>query len=291
MIIFSMHILSAQQFSKNFISDLFEFAEDIETYPLKYANLLQGKILINAFFEASTRTSLSFECAMKQLGGDVITFNKEVSSLQKGESFEDTIRTLECYGDIMVLRHPIKNNIEIAKELLNIPLINGGNGSGEHPTQALLDLYTIYKRFKTLENKHILFIGDIKYSRTIHSLIQLFRLYPSTKIYLLPCGKHELIDNTEIVDENVNLSIFDVVYCTRYQKERVEEGIIDNYKEIIVNIDFIKKMKPQGIVMHPLPRNNEIDTSVDNCHKCVYFEQMRNGLQIRKALLLKSINL
>ena len=106
---------------------------------------------------------------MKQLGGDVITFNKDVSSLQKGESFEDTIRSLECYGDIMVLRHPIKNNINIAKDLLNIPLINGGNGSGEHPTQALLDLYTIYKRFKTLENKNILFIGDIKYSRTIHS--------------------------------------------------------------------------------------------------------------------------
>lgn len=286
-----MHILSGNQFSKNFISDLFEFTEDIETYPLKYYKLLQGKILINAFFEPSTRTSLSFECAMKQLGGDVITFNKDVSSLQKGESFEDTIRSLECYGDIMVLRHPIKNNINIAKDLLNIPLINGGNGSGEHPTQALLDLYTIYKRFKTLENKNILFIGDIKYSRTIHSLIELFRLYPTTKIYLLPCGEYESIENTKIVDENVDLSIFDVVYCTRYQKERVEKDNTNDYKELIINIDFIKKMKPEGIVMHPLPRNNEIDPLVDNCHKCVYFQQMRNGVQIRKALLLKSLNL
>ena len=114
--------------------------------------------MLNTFFEASTRTSLSFETAMKQLGGEVITFNKKVSSLQKGESFEDTIRTLECYGDIMVLRHPGKDHVEIASKMLKIPLINGGNGSGEHPTQALLDLYTIYKKFKDLNNIQILFI-------------------------------------------------------------------------------------------------------------------------------------
>ena len=283
-----MNIISAESFSRKFLQDLFDFSLDIESHPMDYANLLRGKILINAFFEPSTRTSLSFECAMKQLGGNVITFNEEVSSVKKGESFKDTIRTLECYGDIMVLRHPDKEKVKIASKMIKIPLINGGNGSGEHPTQALLDLYTIYKRFLSLENKHILFIGDIKNSRTIHSLIKLFELYPATKMYLLPYTKCEPIKNTQIVDETVDLSLFDVVYCTRYQKERVHESEVRD--EFVVDMDFINRMKPDRIVMHPMPRNTEIDPSVDNCDKCVYFEQMRNGIPIRKALLLKTLN-
>ena len=173
-----MHILSASQFNKTFIDKLFEFSYQNTNFS-SFQQSLQGKILLNVFFEASTRTSLSFETAMKQLGGEVISFNQNVSSMIKGESYEDTIRTLAIYGDIMILRDPNINNLQIASSKLKIPLINAGNGSGEHPTQALLDLYTIYIRFNNINEKNILFMGDIKNSRTIHSLIQLLHLYPS----------------------------------------------------------------------------------------------------------------
>lgn len=287
-----MNIISSKVFTKSYINELFALTEDIEENPEKYSNLLHRKILINAFFEPSTRTSLSFESAMKQLGGEVITFNKETSSLQKGETFEDTIRSLECYGDIMVLRHPGKEQINIASKILKIPIINGGNGNGEHPTQALLDLYTIYKSFDDMDNKKILFIGDIKNSRTIHSLIELLQLYPKTQINLWSyknCNEEIQNNKREVLEiENIDVGLFDVIYCTRFQKERVDNP--EHNDEVIITPNLVKKMKKNSIIMHPLPRNNEIDPEVDNDDRSKYFEQMRNGVNIRKAILLELLN-
>ena len=292
-----MHILSATQFNRTFIDKIFEITDEIEKYPSQFKEILNGKILLNVFFEPSTRTSLSFETAMKQLGGEVINFNKNVSSMIKGESYQDTIRTLEIYGDLMVLRDPNIENLQIVSNLIKIPLINAGNGSGEHPTQALLDLYTIYKNYN-INNIKILFIGDIKNSRTIHSLIQLLHLYSSSEIYFWPYNNCEpdqefinKINNIHknpciLIDDDYDFSIFDIIYCSRYQKERVQtDKLNDNNK--IINIDFMKKIKQDAIIMHPLPRNDEIEPLVDNDKRCIYFEQMSNGVKVRKSLLLK----
>ena len=296
-----MHILSASEFNKTFIDKLFEFSSLTITFS-SFEQSLRGKILLNVFFEASTRTSLSFETAMKQLGGEVISFNQNVSSMIKGESYEDTIRSLAIYGDIMILRDPNIDNIQIASKIVKKPLINAGNGSGEHPTQALLDLYTIYKKFDNINNKNILFMGDIKNSRTIHSLIQLLHLYPSNNIYLWCYNNcepdEEMINRINkihnkpciiIKDENFDLSNIDVVYCTRYQKERVQNN--ESTNNLIVDKNFMKRLKSDAIVMHPLPRNNEISPEIDDDKRCVYFEQMKNGVEIRKALLLKCFNI
>ncbi len=262
--------------------------------------LMRDKILINVFFEPSTRTSLSFECAMKRLGGNVINFQKDASSLKKGESYEDTIKTLSNYGDIMVLRHPEIGKVALASELIDIPVINAGDGAGEHPTQALLDLYTIYKHFgENFKNKNILFVGDLKNSRTIHSLISLIHLYPEMKIYILSYPGLEpdehLLDKISRIHKqpkenivfsinNIDYSMFDVVYITRLQKERlkqVEEGKCN----FIMTNEIANTMKEDAIIMHPLPRNREIDPEVDNNHRCHYFKQMKYGVDIRMAIL------
>lgn len=300
-----MHILSATQFTRPFVDKLLEFTLELEKFPLRFQNSLKGKILLNVFFEPSTRTSLSFESAMKQLGGEVINFNKNISSMVKGETYEDTIHTLANYGHLMVLRDPSVNNVQIASALLKIPLINAGNGSGEHPTQALLDLYTIFKKFHDIENKKILFIGDIKNSRTIHSLIQLLHLYPSNQIYLWSYENCQIneefiekINNIHtkpcIIVENgmVDLSQIDVVYCTRYQKERVQmQEQEECVKNPFIDNDFMKQLNRNAIVLHPLPRNNEIDPSVDDDRRCMYFQQMKNGVEMRKSILLKCFNM
>lgn len=292
-----MHIISSTQFTRDFINKIFDIARDMELHPSFYEKSLQGKILLNVFFEPSTRTSLSFEYAMKQMGGEVIAFNQSVSSMMKGESYEDTIRTLACYGDIMILRDPNKTHIYMASRLLNIPLINAGNGAGEHPTQALLDLYTIYKAFKQIENKHILFIGDVKNSRTIHSLIELLKLYPKNQIYIWPyvnCEpSHEFMDANKsciyISSRDYDVSKMDVIYCTRYQKER-SEGSNIHETHTVINKSFLQKLKPSAIIMHPLPRNDEMDPEIDDDKRCVYFDQMRHGVTIRKALLYRCLN-
>ena len=291
-----MHILSATQFTPPFIDALFEHTMNIEKYPHCFHGVLRGKILLNVFFEPSTRTSLSFESAMKQLGGDVINFNHSVSSMIKGESYEDTIRTLATYGHIMALRDPEVNNIHVASTMLKMPLINGGNGSGEHPTQALLDLYTIYKTFNSINDKKIMFVGDVKNSRTVHSLINLLHLYPTNQIFFMcydNCEPEmEFLERInrihdkpcEVINLQTDFSDIDVVYCTRYQRERVQK---DGEQKCVIDVEFMRRLKPDAIVMYPLPRNSEIDPRVDNDKRCVYFEQMRNGVELRKVLLLK----
>ena len=276
-----------------------------------------NKILVNAFFEPSTRTSLSFESAMYRLGGKVITFNKDVSSLKKGESIYDTLKTLENYGDIMAIRHPDKNLIDdiTNSDFLKIPIINGGNGAGEHPTQALLDLFTIYEKydydFNNIKKLKILFIGDIIDSRTVHSLINLLHLFPEINIHILPYNSkttasnellisisqiHNQDINSIIINENkIKWNEYDVFYCTRYQSERkfFYDQIDDNSEnneinqKIIINKNNIKKMKDDAMIMHPLPRNNEINPEVDNDKRIYYFRQMENGVYIRMAIISK----
>lgn len=287
-------MLSCKNLSKPFVESIMRNAMNLNKVAM--LEYYKGRTLVNAFFEVSTRTSLSFESSMYRLGGNVMTFNKNVSSISKGESDEDTIKTLENYGDIMVIRHPKKGFVQEMAKRCNIPVINGGDGDGEHPTQALLDLYTIYKKFPLLSNLNILFIGDIKHSRSIHSLIDLLKLYPSNKIYFLPFINRGLeinnvyniglnhgqnVEDMILTKDTVDISKFDVIYCTRMQKERCYDGECD----IIIDKHFMENAKADSILMHPLPRNIEISIDMDNDKRSVYFEQVKNGVEIRTALI------
>ena len=291
-----MSIITCKDWLSSKISNLFKKTDSIEYCQDNFKN----KILINVFFEPSTRTSLSFECAMKKLGGNVINFQKDFSSLKKGESYHDTIKTLSNYGDIMVIRHPKEGYVSIASKIIDIPVINAGDGPGEHPTQALLDLYTIYKQFgQNFATKTILFIGDIKNSRTIHSLIILINIYPNMNIYLYPYRglepDEQLLENISSIhkqprndillnESNLDFSKFDVVYITRLQKERLltNETTLCNFQ---MTNELANKMKDDAIIMHPLPRNDEIHPEVDNNHRSHYFKQMKYGVNIRMALI------
>ena len=304
-------MLSSSDLSLDFIKSLFEEVKDEHFV----STMMQNKILVNVFFEPSTRTSLSFECAMYKLGGKVITFNQDSSSIKKGESFKDTIKTLATYGDILVLRHSDVNKIKEARSYVNIPVINAGNGNGEHPTQALLDLYTIHKHLLNIELKHpisnlnnnlpnidntdklkVLFVGDIMNSRTIHSLFNLLIKFDNTYIHFLPfcdcdpsvniisklVNKEDGYQTIVYSKSTVDLSQYDIIYATRLQKERSN---CNNDPDLIIDKEFMKKVKNTAIVMHPLPRNEEIDPEIDNDPRCVYFEQMKYGIHVRMALL------
>ena len=234
---------------------------------------------------------------MYKLGGNVINFNKDVSSMKKGESFEDTIKTLSTYGDAMVIRHPEKGMVQKASEISSIPVINGGDGDGEHPTQGLLDLFTIHKSFNLHDNLNILFIGDIMHSRTVNSLLDYLSIYPFSKINILPYDNREpnydllyeiAKDHTQVVEDIVvsedtlELDKYHVVYVTRLQKER---SVNNDKVTHIIDKKFLSKINQNCIIMHPLPRNEEIDPDIDNDPRCKYFEQMENGVAIRMALL------
>ena len=300
-------MLSANDISKEYIKELFTLVSSNEIYKQSF----QNKILVNAFFEPSTRTALSFEAAMYKIGGKVITFQKDISSIKKGETFYDTIKTLCVYGDILVIRHPDVKKIEEAKKIANIPVINAGNGNGEHPTQALLDLYTIHSHLKHNSIYHplslsnysaptfqlkVLFIGDIANSRTTHSLIGLLCKYPDITIDTLPypgCETgSELLnmlrnhnpDSNEISKDILDISKYDVIYSSRLQRERSDKG---EKPHIIIDNDFMKNVKNTAIIMHALPRNSEIHPEVDNDPRCIYFKQMEYGVLVRMGILTK----
>lgn len=301
-------MLSANDINKEYIEELFTFVSSNEIYKQSFHN----KILINAFFEPSTRTALSFEAAMYKIGGKVITFQKDISSIKKGESFYDTIKTLCVYGDILVIRHPDVKKIEEARKIANIPVINAGNGNGEHPTQALLDLYTIHSHLKqhsinhplSLSKKYyetpvqlkVLFIGDIANSRTTHSLIGLLCKYPNTTIDTLPypgCEtKTDILEilkkhnstSSEISKDTLHIGQYDVIYSSRFQQERTACGVKPH---IIIDNDFMKKVKKNAIIMHALPRNSEIDPEIDDDPRCIYFKQMEYGVLVRMGILTK----
>tara|TARA_B100001093_G_scaffold147589_1_gene140323 strand:- start:1082 stop:2014 length:933 start_codon:yes stop_codon:yes gene_type:complete len=286
-------MVSSNNITKNDILKIFSFADTFQNKIKKPIKFLEGKILANCFFEPSTRTSLSFETAMKKLGGEVITFNKDSSSIKKGESDEDTIKTLEQYADFIVLRHPSKNLLYQYSNKCNKILINGGNGDGEHPTQALLDLYTITNCFEEKNtNLKILFVGDIKHSRTVHSLELIIKTYYSdtdriTIDYFPYPGCERIEDNNINSFEYINK--YDVIYMTRLQKERFESWTkwrsSKGFENYILTPDLVSKMKENSIILHPLPRNEEIDTLVDEFKQAKYFEQMKNGVFVRMAIL------
>jgi len=284
-------IISVKEFTREKVIYYIKKADNIN---YKVPKICQDKTLINLFYEPSTRTSCSFHKAMINLGGTVIEITDN-SSAKKGESLEDTIKTVSNYGDIIVLRHPEKGAAERAAKVSKVPLINAGDGNGEHPTQALLDIYTIYKESKKdiLKDKIIVtFIGDIKNSRTIHSLIHLLNLFQVTYIFISPPGLElstglELSQGLNVLNVTLEeaLKITDVVYVTRIQKERTHE----EYKPICLSKEVLKANKDM-IIMHPLPRQEELPPEIDDDPRAVYFKQVAYGVKMRMAILDEVIN-
>ncbi len=297
------HIIKAQQFNRRLLDRIFKVAAEMEKINLAGgSNILNRKIMATIFYEPSTRTRLSFESAMIKLGGEIISTEsaKEFSSAAKGESLEDTIRIIGNYADVIVLRHYESGAAERAARVSPVPIINAGDGPGQHPTQALLDIYTIYKELSHIDGIAIAMVGDLAYSRTVRSLAYLLTKYKDIKMYFVAPDvvqmrddiKNYLLKHKVFFSEEPNLekvvSKVDVIYQTRIQKERFGENIEDYEKakdKYIIDKNILKLMKKHAIIMHPLPRVNEIATEVDNDRRAAYFRQAQNGLYIRMALL------
>lgn len=298
---YGQDILSVSQFDKEKLAYIFGVAHEMRVLVERFgsAELLQGKILANLFYEPSTRTSSSFMAAMLRLGGQVIPINNvQYSSVTKGESLPDTVRTLESYADVIVLRHPEVGAAAIAAHYASKPVINAGDGVGEHPTQALLDLFTILEELGGVEKLRVALVGDLKYGRTVHSLTKLLVNYDVSFDFVSPeilAMPEDVLDEvrkgghtfriTDSVHEVIGEA--DVLYVTRVQKERFTDlaqydRVRDQY---VVDEELMLKAKSRMIVMHPLPRVNEIAYGVDDDPRAAYFRQMRNGMYIRMALL------
>ena len=298
---YGQDILSVKQFSHEDLSYIFGVAHEMREMVERVGtfDLLKGKILASLFYEPSTRTSSSFTSAMERLGGSVIPINEvRYSSVSKGESLPDTVRTLECYADVLVIRHPEIGSAAVAARYARKPVINAGDGVGEHPTQALLDLFTILSELGQVDGLTVTMLGDLKYGRTVHSLARLLSLYNvrinyvSPEILRMPA---EII--AELNDKNIPqaeyfslepvLAETDVLYVTRVQKERFEDQA--QYESVkgafVINPEILAGAKEQMIVMHPLPRVGEISMEVDDDPRAAYFRQMEYGLYVRMALL------
>ncbi len=294
-------IISVKQFSREDLTYIFAVAHEMREMVARVGSfdLLKGKILANLFYEPSTRTSSSFTSAMERLGGSVIPINEvRYSSVAKGESLPDTIRTLECYADVIVLRHPEKGASARAAKYARKPIINAGDGIGEHPTQALLDLFTIQEELRQVDGLTITMLGDLKYGRTVHSLARLLSLYNVRLNYVSPeivAMPREIIDEVaaagipqaEYTDLETCLPETDVLYVTRIQKERFEDP--EEYEQVkgsyVITTETLKRAKERMIVMHPFPRVGEISMDVDDDPRAAYFRQMEYGLYVRMALL------
>ena len=290
-------IISIDDFSKEELLHILKAAKSMELKPK--SNLLKGKILATLFFEPSTRTRLSFTSAMEQLSGEVIGFSAaNMTSVQKGESLWDMVKMIEQYADVIVIRHPLEGSARLAAEAVAIPVINGGDGSNQHPTQTMLDLYTIQKTKGKLENLHIGFVGDLKYGRTVHSLvIALSHFNPI--LYFIAQDELQIPENylDELYAKKIkyfktsDVSRFkkelDILYVTRIQKERFPDPVEYEKFKGIYRIDetFLQNCKKELKILHPLPRVDEIDKNVDNTQHAAYFGQAANGIPVRKALL------
>ncbi len=298
------HIIESQQFDRPFIAALFDKAAEMAER--ERTGDLHGYTLASLFYEPSTRTRFSFEAAMYRLGGNVITTEnaREFSSFAKGESLEDTIRVLSGYADVIVMRHSEIGAAKRAAEFATVPLLNAGDGAGQHPTQALLDLFTLHQHFDRLEGLHVALVGDLRYGRTVRSLAYLLAKYPGVRLtFVAPavCQMHSDIKEylarqdvkwREDGDLNAVLREVDCVYMTRIQKERFldtheYERAYNSYRLTPENVAL---MRTDAIVMHPLPRLGEIDPAVDDDPRAAYFQQARNGLWVRMALILYVLN-
>jgi aspartate carbamoyltransferase len=295
-------ILSVKQFSRADLEYTIEVAHEMRIMVERIGtfDLLKGKILANLFYEPSTRTASSFMAAMERLGGAVIPISEvRYSSVAKGESLPDTVRTLECYADVIVLRHPEVGAASLAAKYCRKPVINAGDGIGEHPTQALLDAFTIREELGRLDNLNVTMLGDLKYGRTVHSLARLLTLfsgislnYVSPEILRMPKDvmdevAEKGIPQTEHTNLKKVLPRTDVLYVTRVQKERFEDAAeYDRVKSAyVIAPGVMKAAKKRMIVMHPLPRITEIAMEFDDDPRAAYFRQMEYGLYVRMALL------
>ena len=291
-------ITSIEDFNREEINYILKISKTMEPLATKGSDMLKGKILANLFFEPSTRTRLSFEAAMLKLGGSTIGFgDAESTSVKKGENLADTIRTVENYADIIALRHPLEGAAKLAAQFARVPVINGGSGAEEHPTQALLDLYTIEKEKKKIDGLKIALVGDLRYGRTVHSLCYALSKYNIELTLISPDSlrmRREVlrkIQNKIPVTETQNLEKaipqIDVLYVTRIQKERFPDQAEYAKVKGVYRIDLktISNAKRDLIILHPLPRVEEIAAEVDSTPQAHYFQQVWNGVVVRMALL------
>ncbi len=297
-------LISITDFSKEEYLKIMKLAAEFEDQPNQ--NLLEGKVVASLFFEPSTRTRLSFETAINRLGGKIIGFaDPGSSSATKGETLHDTIKMVSNYADLIVMRHPLEGAARYAAEISPVPVINAGDGANQHPTQTLLDMYSILKTQGTLDNLNIFLVGDLKYGRTVHSLLMAMsefempvfnfiaplelQIPEEYKIFLQEKGIRyfEHREFTEIISEA------DIIYMTRVQKERFSDPIeYEKVKNVyILRNKMLKKTKPNMRILHPLPRVNEIHTDVDQNEKAYYFNQALNGVFTREAIIAHTMNL
>ena len=297
-------LISITDYSKEDYLRILELAADFEKNPNQ--RLLEGKVVASLFFEPSTRTRLSFETAINRLGGRIIGFSDAgSSSVSKGETLHDTTRMVSNYVDLIVMRHPLEGSSRYAAEVASVPVINAGDGANQHPTQTLLDMYSILKTQGTLDNINIFMIGDLKYGRTVHSLLMAMSQFENPvfnfiapeelampeeyKLFLKGKGI-KYFEHTEIND---NINHADIIYMTRVQKERFMDPIeYEKVKNVyILRNNMLENTKPNMRILHPLPRINEIHPDVDNNEKAYYFEQARNGVFTRQAIIAHILNL
>jgi len=291
------HIISCDQFTRESLEELLDFAKDIKENPEKYKNILDGKIIAPIFFEPSTRTRLSFETAALRLGAKIITTeNAQNSSTKKGESLQDTIRVIAGYADCIVMRHSRDDAAEVAAKYSSVPILNAGSGKKEHPSQALLDMFTIREKRGKIDGTKVAILGDLVYGRTIHSLLELLSLYEGIEVwglskecFRLPERYKEMLTKHNIkyhecTSFNEIPRDIDVLYHTRIQSERFEGDF--GKEEFIIDKSVLNKFLQNTLVMHPLPRLTEISEDIDDDPRAVFFEQAHNGVPIRMAMYL-----
>jgi len=297
------HVVEAQQFSRELMHEIFAITKEMEEVVSRYgSSILNRRIMASLFYEPSTRTRLSFESAMFRLGGEVITTEsaREFSSAAKGETLEDTIRIVEGYSDVIVMRHFESGAARRAADVASVPIINAGDGPGQHPTQALLDVYTIQKEIGHLDGIKVALVGDLANGRTARSLAYLLAKFEGVKLYFVAPSvvrmkddiKEHLVEQGVVFEEEDNLlkvaGEVDVIYQTRIQKERFGDRIEDYEKargKYIIDRKVMDVLSEKAVVMHPLPRVDEIDPAVDTDPRAAYFRQAHNGLYIRMTLL------
>ena len=296
-------LVSITDYSKNDYMRIIKKAAEFEENPVQ--KILDGKVISTLFFEPSTRTRLSFESAINKLGGKIIGFtDATTSSVSKGESLKDTIKTVANYSDLIIMRHPLEGSARYASEISQVPIINAGDGANQHPTQTLLDLYSIYKTQGSLDNLNIFFVGDLKYGRTVHSLVMALSNFNPTFNFISPDSlkmpeelkmllKEKEIPYYEHSDFTQYIKDADIIYMTRVQRERFSDPI--DYEKVknvyILKNDMLKDTKDNLKILHPLPRVNEIDDDVDSNPKAYYFEQALNGVYTRQAIITSILGL
>ena len=297
------NLISISDYNKEEYLYILKLAEDFEKNPVQ--DVAKEKVVATLFFEPSTRTRLSFESAANRMGARVIGFSDASnSSTAKGESLADTIKTVSCYADIIVMRHPIEGAARLASEVATVPVINAGDGANQHPTQCMLDLYSIQKTQGSLDNLNIALVGDLKYGRTVHSLVEAMCNF-NTTFHLISPDSLKLPSSVKMHIKKSNLTYYqyteiqeaidkvDILYMTRVQRERFLD--IQDYEKVknsyILDKSMLKKVKPNMKVLHPLPRVNEIATNVDSMPQAYYFQQAQNGVYVRQALIAAILGL